>query len=414
MLASAPGFHLGDHVAIGVLFLGVSVFVALGALSHQHERAWSASIFYIGLGVIAGRGLDLLGIRAPDPISDHELLARLAEPALAIAVLGAGLAIDVDDVPRRSLLTIGGLLFVVLPLTVAVLAGWGVLAMGLSLGAALVLGAALAPTDPVLAGDVGLGPPGEDDQSEPRLSLHTEAGANDGLAAPLVLLGLVVAAGSGLGNWALADVAYAMPVAIALGLAAGSGLAVLVVRLRDRELLATELDGFVALGMALAIYGATEALDAYGLLAVFAAGVAFRRYEHAHEVNHSMHRGAELAGRLLELIVLMLLGAMLSLDGLRAPGLAGWAAVAALLVVVRPLLVLGTTARSGLGVRQRLFLGLLGVRGVAALFYVAFAVGDGSLGVDDERVVVWTALACVTVSVVAHGMAASPLARRLL
>src|SRR4051794_24998712 len=245
MLASAPGFHLGDHVAIGVLFLGLSVFVALGALSHQHERAWSASIFYIGLGVIAGRGLDLLGIRAPDPISDHELLARLAEPALAIAVLGAGLAIDVDDVPRRSLLTIAGLLFVVLPLTVAVLAGWGVLAMGLSLGAALVLGAALAPTDPVLAGDVGLGPPGEDDQSEPRLSLHTEAGANDGLAAPLVLLGLVVAAGSGLGSWALADVLYAMPVAVLLGLAAGTGLASLVVGLRDRELLATELDGFV-------------------------------------------------------------------------------------------------------------------------------------------------------------------------
>jgi len=414
MLASAPGFHLGDHVALGALFLGVSVFVALGALSHQHERAWSASIFYIGLGVVAGIGLDLLGIRAPDPIDDHNLLARLAEPALAIAVLGAGLAIDIDDVPRRSVLTIAGLLFVVLPLTVAVLAGWGVLAMGLSLGAALVMGAALAPTDPVLAGDVGLGPPGEDDQSEPRLSLHTEAGVNDGLAAPLVLLGLVVAAGSGLGGWVVADVLYAMPVAIVLGALAGSGLAALGVRLRDRDLLAHDLDGFVALGMALAIYGGTEALDAYGLLGVFAAGVAFRRYEHAHEVNHSMHRGAELAGRLLELIVLLLLGAMLSFDGLRAPGLAGWAAIAALLLIVRPLLVLASTARSELGFGQRLFLGLLGVRGVAALFYVAFAVGDGSLGEGDERVVVWTALACVAVSVVVHGMAASPLARRLL
>jgi NhaP-type Na+/H+ or K+/H+ antiporter len=390
------------------------VFVALGALSHQHERAWSASIFYIALGALAGLGLHILGIRAPDPVRDHVLLERLAEPALAIAVLGAGLAIDVSAVPRRSLVTIAGLLFAVLPLTVAAVAGWGVLAMGLSLGAALVLGAALAPTDPVLAGDVGLGPPGEDDQSEPRLSLHTEAGANDGLAAPLVLLGLVVAAGSGLGGWVVADVLYAMPVALVVGAAAGTGVAALVVRLRDRGMLAQELDGFVALGMALAIYGGTEALDAYGLLAVFAAGVTFRRYESSHEVNHSMHRGAEIAGRLLELVVLMLLGAMLSLDGLRAPGPAGWALIVALLLVIRPVLVFATTARSELELRQRLFLGLLGVRGVAALFYVAFAVADGALGEDDERVVVWTALACVTVSVVAHGMAASPLASRLI
>jgi NhaP-type Na+/H+ or K+/H+ antiporter len=127
-----------------------------------------------------------------------------------------------------------------------------------------------------------------------------------------------------------------------------------------------------------------------------------------------MHRGAEIAGRLLELVVLMLLGAMLSLDGLRAPGPAGWALIVALLLVIRPVLVFATTARSELELRQRLFLGLLGVRGVAALFYVAFAVADSALAEDDERVVVWTALACVTVSVVAHGMAASPLASRLI
>ena len=267
----------------------------------------------------------------------------------------------------------------------------------------------------MLAGDVGLGPPGEDDQSEPRLSLHTEAGANDGLAAPLVLLGLVVAAGSGLGGWVLADVALRDAGGRRPGVwrpARGSprswsGCA-------TASCSPTELDGFVALGMALAIYGATEALDAYGLLAVFAAGVAFRRYEHAHEVNHSMHRGAELAGRLLELIVLMLLGAMLSLDGLRAPGLAGWAAVAALLVVVRPLLVLARppAASSASASGSSSACSACAASRRCSTWPSPWATGR-SVSTTSASVV-WTALACVTVSVVAHGMAASPLARRLL
>jgi len=122
--AAEPGFSFADHWALGLLFLALALFMAIGALSHQRERAFSPSLVYLALGAIAACGLW-----------------------------------------RRS-----------------------------PLGAAIVLGSALAPTDPVLAGDVGVGPPGEDEgRSETEFALTAEAAANDGLGTPFLLLGLLLA-----------------------------------------------------------------------------------------------------------------------------------------------------------------------------------------------------------------------------
>ena len=96
--------------------------------------------------------------------------------------------------------------------------------MGLSLGAAIILGAVLAPTDPVLAGDVGVGPPGDEDEHEPNFALTSEAGLNDGLAFPFVFLGAYVAARAGrrgCAEWVAADVLYAVLGGVAIGGAGG-------------------------------------------------------------------------------------------------------------------------------------------------------------------------------------------------
>jgi len=141
-------------------------------------------------------------------------------------VFAAGLS--VERAVRRSWIAVTVLLAVVMPLTIAAIALFASTAMGLSLGAAVLLGAVLAPTDPVLAGSVGLGPPDRDQQGEPRFSLHTEAGINDGLASPFVVLGLFVADREGLGwllEWTVADLLYAAGVAAVLGLVAGRLLA---------------------------------------------------------------------------------------------------------------------------------------------------------------------------------------------
>ena len=109
-----------------------------------------------------------------------------------------------------------------MPLTMAGVALFASQAMGLTLGAALLLGAILCPTDPVLAGDLGVGPPGDEDEHEPNFALTAEAGGNDGLAAPLVLLGVFVAEQGGtdwIGEWLVADVLYACAAGLVIGVA---------------------------------------------------------------------------------------------------------------------------------------------------------------------------------------------------
>lgn len=417
ILGVSRRFAPGDPWPIALLFLGVVVLVAVAALSHEHERAWSATIIYLGCGLLAAVGLKLLGVDALDPLRDARYIQRLTELALIVAVFAAGLTIE-RRVERRQWRSVAVLLVVAMPVTIAAIAAFGMAAMGLSFAGALLLGAVLAPTDPVLAGDVGLGAPGESDTSpEPRFSLHTEAAINDGLASPFVLLGLFVAGEGGtgwLGSWVLSDVLYGIGVSAVLGAAAGTGIARLVVTLRGRGLLDPQLDTFVALGAVLVVYGAAEALDTYGLLAVFAAGFFFRRYEFGHEVNRRLHDGAGGVGKVLELAVILMLGSLVTVDGLGVPGIAGWLLAPLLVFVIRPAVVLPIADRRLMSGRERLFLAWFGVRGVAALFYAAVVVRARVLPLEETRIIFWTVAVCVMVSIVVHGVTATPLTRRWL
>ena len=277
-----------------------------------------------------------------------------------------------------------------MPLTIGLVALLGSQLLGLSAAAALLLGACIAPTDPVLAGDVGVGPPGDEDEHEPNFALTSEAGLNDGLAFPFVLLAIFMAGESGSGwvwEWLAADVVYGIAGGIAIGAAVGLAAAWSVKRLRDRDLLAPGLDGYHALATVLVIYGFAEVAGTYGFLAAFAGGLAFRRYEHDHEVNARVHEGSELSEKLLELAVILLLGSMLTFAGLGAPGWEGWLLAALVIVAVRPLACLVALAGSQLDEpREKTFVAWFGVRGVGSLFYAATAVEAGVLaGAERER-----------------------------
>lgn len=415
LLAADAGFHFGDKFALGLVGFGVALFVAIGALSHEHERAFSASVIYLILGVIAAGALAVLGVSPIDPVGDASLIEHLTELALIVAVFTTGIGIE-RRVTWRGWRSVVGLLAVVMPLSIAAVALFGVFVMELSLGAAIILGAVLAPTDPVLAGDVGVSPPGEEPASDPRFTLGTEAGLNDGLASPFVLLGIFVAGQGGtewLGEWLLADVLYACLVGAAMGLVGGYATGKLAVRLSEADLLDERLDFYFAIPTVLVIYGLAEVAGAYGLVAIFSAGVAFRRYETEHEQNRHVHDGAELVEKFGELLVILLLGTMVTLAGLEAPGASGWLLVPVLLLFIRPALVMALLARSRMGARERVFVAWFGVRGVAALYYAAVVIGTGVLSSAEEERVFWTAAACVMVSIVVHGLSATPLTRRL-
>ncbi len=416
LFSIAPGWHLGGLYSVALAAVGITVLIGVAAMTQQHERTFSASVFYVALGAVGAIALSVLDVPPLDPEGDHVLLERLAELALIVAVFAAGLTIE-RHVQRRSWVSIGLLLVLVMPLTILAIAVFGMWAMGLSFGAALLLGAVLAPTDPVLAGDVGLTAPGGEVIGEPRLSLHTEAGFNDGLASPFVVLGLFVAEQGGtgwIGQWLAADLLYSAGAGLLLGAAAGFAAAAALTRARDGALVSRELEGFVTLGIVLVIYGVTEAIGAYGLLAVFAAGFSFRRYEFDHEMHRPVHHGAEAAGKTLELLVLLMLGTMLTTAGLSAPGIAGWLLVPLLLLIIRPALVYATVGPKLMSRHARVFLGFFGVRGVAALFYAAVVVDAQVLDADEQHIVVWTTIVCVVASIVIHGLSATQLTRRWL
>src|SRR6185436_14879263 len=137
---------------------------------------------------------------------------------------------------RRAWSSTARLLLIAMPVTIGLIALLGSQLLGLSAGAALLLGACIAPTDPVLAGDIGVGPPGDEDDHEPNFALTSEAGLNDGLAFPFVLAALFMIGegGSGwIGEWLAADVVYGIAVGVAIGAAIGLAAAWSVKRLRD-------------------------------------------------------------------------------------------------------------------------------------------------------------------------------------
>lgn len=311
-----------EPVDVSFAVVGLGALLA-GILPRVLERRpLSMPIAFLGLGML----IFILptGLPDPDPLEHSEIATHLTEIGVIVALMGAGLKIDRPLSWARWSST-WRLLAIAMPLCIAAVTLLGWWWAGLVPAAALLLGAALAPTDPVLASDVQVGEPTdvEDSEDEVRFALTSEAGLNDGLAFPFVYAAVAIAT-AGLAprewfvDWFTVDVLYKLAVGVGGGLAVGWLLGKLFFRAPSTLRLARHAEGFLALAATFLAYGLVEVVGGYGFLAVFVAARAIRAAERTHEFHSVLHDFAEQVERLLTVLLLLLFGGAV-VGGLLAP-----------------------------------------------------------------------------------------------
>lgn len=369
----------------------------------------------IGIGMVLV-WLPISPVVGFNPLENRLLTERLSEFVVIIALMGAGLKLD-RPVSWRGWETSWRLIGIAMPLTIAGIAilGWSIL--GLSISAAVLLGASLAPTDPVLASDIQVGPPQSGEEDEVRFALTSEAGLNDGSAFPFVFLAIAMALSSVSGEpfimrWLAIDVVWKIAVGLGIGWLGGKAMGYFTFRFPGRSGLAQTRDGFVALGVTCLAYGSTEILHGYGFLAVFVAAVALRSVERGHRYHGNLHSFAEQIERLLMMIILVFFGAAIAEGSIF--GALNWnvvLTVALILCVVRPIAgwigLIGFTASSG----EKGVISFFGIRGIGSIYYLAFALGQAKF---EGASILWvTVCFAVLSSIVMHGMLVTPIMRQL-
>lgn len=370
-------------------------------------------IFCVGLGAVIFAIPTTPGIM-PHPGERVEIVERLNELVVVIALLGAGLKIDRPFRWKRWRLT-WRLLGVTMPLTMAALAVLGQRLMGLGPATALLLAASLAPTDPVLASDVEVGPPGSGEEDEVRFSLTSEAGLNDGLAFPFVLLAIFLTHDVSIETfteWVAYAVVWKIAAGIGIGYLAGRTLGWLTFHLPNRARLSRTGAGFVALGITCLVYGLCEMAKGYGFLGVFVAALALRSTEHEHDYHRRLHDFAEELERLLMMMVLVLFGGTITGAGLFAA--LTWQAVLFTILaifLVRPLA--GWIGLLGIDrpTDEKLAISFFGIRGIGSIYYLAYALQQGRF---EEPNLLWSTVGLVIlVSILLHGITVTPAMRHL-
>ena len=427
--------------ALWFLMVGVLMLTRGMTTTHLKRLPFTSAIVYLAAGILLGP--TLLNVFYFDPLKQSGLLEVLTEIAVLISLFSAGIKmpVPVTWVKWRAPVQLA---WVSMTITVALIAGFSYFVLGLPLGAGILLGAVLAPTDPVLATDVQTRHPGDKDRL--RFTLTCEAGMNDGTAFPFVMLGLGLLGLHELGDfgwrWVLVDVVWATAGAIVIGILAGMLTAHVGWKLRGREQKHEVLDDLVGLGLIGVVYGFSVFVSTWGFLAVFFAGLALRQAElklasqagvkteklegeDAHIAALAPVADGEVAPphivsvealvfkehleRLSELMLVLLLGGMLVREywTWHAVGFALF-----LFLVARPVSVFIGLIGTNASMRIRGISGWFGVRGIGSIYYLSYAIQHG-LPTGLARELIQLTLVVITMSILLHGTSVKPLLNRL-
>ncbi len=421
-----------EPFTLGCIIVGTLLIAKTLGGSFISRLPLSAAMLYLGVGVAIGPlGLGLIRL---DALKNVALLERLTEVAVLISLFTAGMKLELPlrDARWRIPVQLATLSMLV---TVACVTAVGVFALGLSLGASVLLGALLAPTDPVLASDVQVANPGDRDRL--RFGLTGEGGLNDGTAFPFVMLGLGLLGlhelGEGGWRWWAIDVLWAVAGGLALGYLLGTLVGRAIIYMRMRHLEALGSDEFIALGLIALTYGLSLVSETYGFLAVFAAGLALRRIDQsapttpaspppamspadreatgadapAHMMREVQRFNAQLES-FAEVGIVLAVGVLLASVRFRVEVL--WF-IPLLFLVIRPASVAVGLLGTGVKGSQRRLMAWFGIRGIGSLYYLLYAISHEIQPALAQHLLSIT-VAVVVASVFAHGISVTPLMKR--
>ena len=424
-----------DVFTLGCIIVGTLLIAKTLGGSFITRLPLSAAMVYLAVGIAIGPwGWGLLKL---DAIKNTVLLERLTEVALLISLFTSGMKLELPFKDKRWHIPVQ-LATVSMLLTVGAVTAVGVWFLNLPVGAAVLLGAILAPTDPVLASDVQMADPSDRDRL--RFGLTGEGGLNDGTAFPFVMLGLgllgVHELGDMLWRWWAVDVLWAVAGGLALGYAMGTvvGRAIIYLRTQRREALGS--DEFIALGLIALTYGLALLTLTYGFLAVFAAGLALRRIDDPVAVATQVPKSetSELSAENLratgtnapahmmrqverfnsqlesfaEVAIVLVVGVLLATVTFRSDVL--WF-VPLLFLLIRPVSVVAGLVGTDVKPIQRRLMAWFGIRGIGSLYYLLYAISHG-IAVPLAQQLLSITLAVIVTSVIAHGISVTPLMNR--
>ena len=407
----------------------------------------SAVCLLLGIG-IGPSGLDLLKLSLDDASLWMEHLTEVAV-LFSLFVCGLKLRLPLRDKRWRIAFGLAGPVMVLTIAGVCLLLHWG---LQLPWGPSLLIGAILAPTDPVLAALVQVNDARDVDSV--RFGLSGEAGLNDGIAFPFVILGLLLIHADGTTGdwqgWVLRNLLWAVPAGLLTGywMGRGIGRVTLLLRIHNDDSTLSPND-YLALSLIALAYVVAEAIGGYGFLSVFAAGLGLRQVEvkstgasqppaehlvqpvvgHQNvEPQHAMHGDTErlessqvaagimmgdmlsfgsLVERAMEVFLVTLLGVVLIAHW-------DWRALlvgGVLFCLIRPVCVALMPWGGLLLGRQRLLIGWFGIRGIGSLFYLFYALNHG---LTDAVATLCTdlTLSVVALSILLHGVSTQPILAR--
>jgi len=406
-----------DIYIINLFVIGLLLLMVTLGSGWISRLPLSFAIIYLVVGILLGPyGLGLIQLRR-DEVFNAELLKRLTELVVIISVFGCGLKI-VRPLKLRHWGITARLIVFLMPISIFALAVVGKLFLGMNWGEAILLGAILAPTDPVLASEVQL--TDTNDQDELRFGLTSEGGLNDALAFPFVYFGIHALKDDNWGDWfqqwVLVDLIWAIAAGIVMGIVVAKAIVWIEQRLAKGRPADELMEDFVAISTILLSYSLTEMVNGYGFLAVFVAGLVVQRSYRNPEKPLAQLEFIERIEKLLEVGTILLLGSILLFQPMVNYAGQSLLVIILLFFIIRPVGVwISTIGKRPLDSNRRSFhpgirwlFGWFGIRGVGSLYYLAYAFGNGLKGEAAEQIA-WITYTTIVISVIVHGISATPL-----